>query len=185
MWFGKLSGVTCICVSDIFVGIRSDPQFGRILFFLYRTFWWQAATSQAQKFSYEKLYLIPKLKCHQYCGIVLLEVMYNVISMIIHILIQFHPAPHGFCHKCGTCTYIFWSQIGYAMGFCTKYIWVSQKPMICWTINVHCHCMRLTALGLRPSLFLGQFGNRRCWYPSWMIVSEMLFALIMEFDKEM
>ena len=58
-----------------------------------------------QEFSYEILCLIPKLEHGKYRGIILLEVIYKVISMIIHICIedkiQFHLGFHSVCHKCG------------------------------------------------------------------------------------
>ena len=58
-----------------------------------------------QEFSYKILFLIPKLELGKYHGIVLLEVMDKVISMIIHICIndqiQFHLEIHSFHHKRG------------------------------------------------------------------------------------
>jgi hypothetical protein len=52
------------------------------------------------EFSYEILCLIPKLEQGKYRGIALLNVIYKLVSMIIHICIQdaiqFHPALHGF-----------------------------------------------------------------------------------------
>ena len=63
-----------------------------------------------QAFSYEILCIIPKLERGKYHGIALLEVLYKLVSMIIHVCIQdcikFHPSIHGFHtgHGTGTCT---------------------------------------------------------------------------------
>jgi hypothetical protein len=53
-----------------------------------------------EEFSYEILCLIPKETQGKYCGIALLEVVYKLVSMIIHLRLQaaieFHPSLHGF-----------------------------------------------------------------------------------------
>jgi hypothetical protein len=63
-----------------------------------------------QEFSYEILCLILKSEQGKYRGIGLLDVIYKLLSMIIHIhiqnAIQFHPALHGFRHSHGTGTCI-------------------------------------------------------------------------------
>jgi hypothetical protein len=63
-----------------------------------------------QEFSYAILCLIPKPDQGKYRGIALLEVIYKLVSMIIHLRIQakieFHKAIHGFWCKRGTGTCI-------------------------------------------------------------------------------
>jgi hypothetical protein len=69
-----------------------------------------AGKAVPQEFSYSILCLLPKNEQGKYRGIVLLEVVYKVISMIIHMRIedkvQFHTGIHGFRHKRGTSTCI-------------------------------------------------------------------------------
>jgi hypothetical protein len=58
-----------------------------------------------QEFLYEILCLIPKEDRGKYRGIALLEVVYKLVSIIIHLCLQtvidFHPSLHGFRQQCG------------------------------------------------------------------------------------
>ena len=105
---GKSPGATGIRVSDILYWHRKRPNIWNEFVLLVQDCF--DGKPLPQEFSYEILCLIPKSERGKYRGIVLLEVIYKVISMIIHIRIedkiQFHSGIHGFRHKRGTGTCI-------------------------------------------------------------------------------
>jgi hypothetical protein len=103
---GKSPGPLVIHVSDLLFWHDKLPNIWNELVSLVQDVFGKAIP---QEFSYEILCLISKEDRGKYCGIALLEVMYKLVSMIIHLHLQaaidFHPSLHGF-HQCrgpGTC----------------------------------------------------------------------------------
>jgi hypothetical protein len=76
-----------------------------------------------QEFSYEILCLLPKNERGKYRGIALLEVVYKLVSTIIHLRLQdaieFHPALHGFLQGRGTGTCILEAKLQMQLAFYT------------------------------------------------------------------
>jgi hypothetical protein len=108
MHCGKSPGASGICVSDLLYWHERLPEVWEKLVCLVQDCFEGKAIPQ--EFSYEILCLIPNLEQGKYCRIALLDVIYKLVSMIIHIriqdAIQFHPALHGFQHSHGTGTCI-------------------------------------------------------------------------------
>jgi hypothetical protein len=104
----KAPGPSGIRVKDLLYWHRKRPEIWHELVLLVQDCYDGKPVPQA--FSYEILCLLPKPERGKFRGIVLLEVIYKLVSMIIHIRIEnkihFHPALHGFLHKHGTGTCI-------------------------------------------------------------------------------
>jgi hypothetical protein len=98
MRHGKSPGPSGICVSDLLFWHEKLPDVWNELVSLIQDVFDGKAIPR--EFSYEILCLIPKEDQGKYCGIALLEVVYKLVSMIIHLRLQtvidFHPSLHGF-----------------------------------------------------------------------------------------
>jgi hypothetical protein len=105
---GKSPGPSSIRVSDLLFWHEKLPAVWEELVLLVQEVFDGKAIPQ--EFSYEILCLIPKEDRGKYRGIALLDVVYKLISMIIHLRLQtvinFHPSLHGFRQHRGTGTCI-------------------------------------------------------------------------------
>jgi hypothetical protein len=103
----KSPGPSAFCVSDLLFWHDKLPNIWNELVSLVQDVFDGKAIPQ--EFSYEILCLIPKEDRGKYHGIALLEVVYKLVSMIIHLRLQavidFHPL-HGFRQRRGTGTCI-------------------------------------------------------------------------------
>jgi hypothetical protein len=98
---GKSPGPSAIRVSDLLFWHDKLPNIWNELVSLVQDVFDGKAIPQ--EFSYEILCLIPMEDRGKYRGIALLEVVYKLVLMIIHLRLQavidFHPSLHGF-HQC-------------------------------------------------------------------------------------
>jgi hypothetical protein len=105
---GKSPGPSGIRVSDLSFWHEKLPDIWNELVSLIQDVFDGKAIPQ--EFLYEILCLIPKEDQGKYRGIALLEVVYKLVLMIIHLRLQtvidFHPFLHGFQQQCSTGTCI-------------------------------------------------------------------------------
>jgi hypothetical protein len=98
MQCGKSPGPSGIHVSDLLFWHEKLPDVWNELVSLIQDAFDDKAIPQ--EFLYEILCLIPKEDRGKCRGIALLEVVYKLVSMIIHLCLQtvidFHPSLHGF-----------------------------------------------------------------------------------------
>lgn len=119
MRLGKSPGMSSIRVSDILYWHERQPDVWDELVSLVQDVFDGKAVPQ--EISYEILCLIPKAERSKYRGIALLEVIYKLVSMIIHLrlqeVIKFHPALHGFRQSRGTGTCILEAKLQMQLAF--------------------------------------------------------------------